>query len=144
MLLCPWHLWANSWFGQASCAMIIPLMLFHWSEAYQIVAYCCLPVVYLAFFGLINLSLRTLRPSKRGELPIVGMAILILSFLPMSNLLFPVGTMIGERLLYIPSAGLLITILALVQEKGPQQPWRHFVFVAFGSDFRIPHCTTCP
>ena len=74
---------------------------------------------YLAFFGLINLSLRTLRPSKRGELPIVGMAILILSFLPMSNLLFPVGTMIGERLLYIPSAGLLITILALVQEKVP-------------------------
>lgn len=29
--------------------------------------------------------------------------------LPRSNILFPVGTMIGERLLYIPSAGMVIT-----------------------------------
>ena len=66
---------------------------------------------YLGFFALITLSLRLAQ--RRRELPIVGMAILILSFLPMSNILFPVGTMIGERLLYIPSAGLLITVLGL-------------------------------
>ena len=31
-----------------------------------------------------------------------------------SNILFPVGTMIGERLLYIPSAGLLLTVVSLI------------------------------
>eukprot|EP00438_Fugacium_kawagutii_P013182 Skav230178 [mRNA] locus=scaffold196:88617:114594:- [translate_table: standard] len=71
---------------------------------------------YLGFFSLISLSLRAAQ--QRRELPIVGMAVLILSFLPMSNVLFPVGTMVGERLLYIPSAGLLITVLGLVQHRG--------------------------
>merc|ERR1719367_2509796 len=36
----------------------------------------------------------------------------------MANILFPVGTVIGERLLYIPSAGLLITIVSLAHSSG--------------------------
>jgi len=46
------------------------------------------------------------------EGPVVGVAVLILSFVPMANILFPVGTMIGERLLYIPSAGLLLAVVS--------------------------------
>ncbi|CAJ1397231.1 unnamed protein product [Effrenium voratum] len=66
---------------------------------------------YLGFSALLLLSLSVLR---KTEAPIIGVAILILSFVPMSNILFPVGTMIGERLLYIPSAGLLLSVVALV------------------------------
>lgn len=77
------------------------------SDCRLLLPICC----YLGFFALITLSLGLAQ--RRRELPIVGMAILILSFLPMSNILFPVGTMIGERLLYIPSAGVLITVLGL-------------------------------
>ncbi|CAK9010500.1 unnamed protein product [Durusdinium trenchii] len=72
-------------------------------------------VAYQGFFMLLALSLSVLHPHKQAsEAPIVGMAILLLSFVPMSNILFPVGTMIGERLLYIPSAGLLLTVVSLV------------------------------
>eukprot|EP00435_Cladocopium_sp_Y103_P049242 s1706_g14.t1 len=69
---------------------------------------------YLGFCILLVLSLSVLNPRKAAsEAPIIGMAILLLSFVPMSNILFPVGTMIGERLLYIPSAGLLLTVVSL-------------------------------
>jgi tetratricopeptide (TPR) repeat protein len=37
-----------------------------------------------------------------------GLMFFALSFLPMSNVFFPVGTLIGERLMYLPSFGYLI------------------------------------
>lgn len=86
-----------------------------------------LPITaYLAFAQLLWISLAVLRPRRFGgfgcsiatpaaarEAPIVGLAALVLSFFPMSNILFPVGTVIGERLLYIPSAGLLLCAVGL-------------------------------
>ncbi|CAD7924097.1 unnamed protein product [Amoebophrya sp. A120] len=41
-----------------------------------------------------------------------GLATFAVSFLPMSNILFPVGTLIAERLLYIPSVGYLLVLVA--------------------------------
>ena len=49
------------------------------------------------------------------EAPLLGIAMFVLGFVPMSNMLFPVGTMIAERLLYIPSAGLLLTLCGFAQ-----------------------------
>eukprot|EP00930_Biecheleria_cincta_P019935 TRINITY_DN15096_c0_g1_i1.p1 TRINITY_DN15096_c0_g1~~TRINITY_DN15096_c0_g1_i1.p1 ORF type:complete len:716 (-),score=98.59 TRINITY_DN15096_c0_g1_i1:3-2150(-) len=73
--------------------------------------------VYLALSLLLFLSLRLLKSrsvvADVCEAPIIGVAIIVLSFMPMANILFPVGTMIGERLLYIPSAGLLLTLVSL-------------------------------
>eukprot|EP00401_Gymnodinium_catenatum_P036327 CAMPEP_0117465106 /NCGR_PEP_ID=MMETSP0784-20121206/4455_1 /TAXON_ID=39447 /ORGANISM="" /LENGTH=727 /DNA_ID=CAMNT_0005259005 /DNA_START=362 /DNA_END=2543 /DNA_ORIENTATION=+ len=81
---------------------------------------------YLAFAELLYCAMRALRPPSHTSAgarvaaeksartaPIVGLAILVLSFLPMSNIFFPVGTVIGERLLYVPSAGLLVTVVGL-------------------------------
>jgi len=58
------------------------------------------------------------RAGKPHEGPMVGAAVVILSFVPMANVLFPVGTVIGERLLYIPSAGLLLAIVSLAHFAG--------------------------
>merc|ERR1719230_776725 len=41
-----------------------------------------------------------------------GLGLFALSFFPMSNILFPVGTLIAERLLYIPSVGYVIVIVS--------------------------------
>ena len=41
---------------------------------------------------------------------------MVFSFIPASNLLFPVGFVIAERVLYLPSAGYII-IIALLWEK---------------------------
>ncbi|CAE8650123.1 unnamed protein product, partial [Polarella glacialis] len=73
---------------------------------------------YLGFAQLLCCSLRVLLSQRKWQMrsregPIVGVAIILLSFLPMSNIFFPVGTVIGERLLYIPSAGLLLTLVSL-------------------------------
>ena len=75
---------------------------------------------YLSFAQVLTVALKIFRSSgiqKASEVPLLGMAILLLGFLPMSNMLFPVGTMVAERLLYIPSAGLLIAVAGLAQQK---------------------------
>eukprot|EP00927_Polykrikos_kofoidii_P085429 TRINITY_DN9295_c0_g1_i1.p1 TRINITY_DN9295_c0_g1~~TRINITY_DN9295_c0_g1_i1.p1 ORF type:complete len:914 (+),score=134.14 TRINITY_DN9295_c0_g1_i1:40-2781(+) len=61
------------------------------------------------------------------EAPIVGLAIVLLSFFPMSNILFPVGTMIGERLMYMPSGGFLLAIVGFgrLAEARLRRPWKH-------------------
>ena len=42
-----------------------------------------------------------------GKALILALALFALSFLPMSSILFVVGTVVGERLLYIPSAAMV-------------------------------------
>jgi Tfp pilus assembly protein PilF len=44
------------------------------------------------------------------------LAIFILSWLPVSNLLFPIGTIMGERLLYLPSVAAALTCGALASQ----------------------------
>ncbi|KAF4716312.1 hypothetical protein FOZ62_031359 [Perkinsus olseni] len=51
----------------------------------------------------------------RGSL--LSGAFFLLTFVPMSNVLFPVGTVVGERLLYIPSFGFLAAVCGLLPRK---------------------------
>jgi len=70
----------------------------------------------------------------------------------MGNILFPVGTSIGERLLYIPSAGLLLTCVALAnlwrRRRGGMYKLVSFAFVLVGGAFvwlcadRVPDWAT--
>ncbi len=47
----------------------------------------------------------------RGIRPVVfGVGMTFLTFLPASNFLFPIGTIMGERLFYLPSAGLCLVL----------------------------------
>lgn len=118
---------------------------------------------YLTVAELLCLSLLVVQPTlpswcqlisrKRRlfatESPIVGLAIILLSFLPMSNIFFPVGTVIGERLLYIPSAGLLISTVGLAHLCQPRTQRILFWFLlalGFGSAYlcflRVPEWQT--
>jgi len=65
---------------------------------------------YVGLIASITASLRCSPAWRRGAL--LSLALLILTYLPASNILFPVGTVVGERLLYTPSVGicLLFTI----------------------------------
>jgi hypothetical protein len=44
-----------------------------------------------------------------------GLCFAAITFLPASNLLLPIGTILGERLLYLPSAGFCLAAVALLQ-----------------------------
>ena len=43
--------------------------------------------------------------SKSAKLTVLGLAFLIIPYLPASNLFFPVGFVVAERVLYLPSMG---------------------------------------
>ncbi|XP_050673279.1 protein O-mannosyl-transferase TMTC4-like isoform X2 [Leptidea sinapis] len=66
----------------------------------------------LLFVYIFKCMTKVLDGKPFNRLLILALALLVIPFLPASNILFPVGFVIAERILYIPSAGycLLITI----------------------------------
>lgn len=63
-------------------------------------------VLYLVYFGIIHSRVTVL----------VGLTILILPLVPALNIFFPVGTILAERLLFIPSVGACIIIADFISE----------------------------
>jgi tetratricopeptide (TPR) repeat protein len=56
---------------------------------------------------------------------LLALALFALSFLPMSSILFVVGTVVGERLLYIPSAALVYVLASTAASIGARRKtWR--------------------
>ncbi len=63
---------------------------------------------FLAGLGVVAATVFVIVQGVRGRLDPVwgfGPALILLALLPVSNLLFPIGTILGERLLYLPSIG---------------------------------------
>lgn len=78
----------------ADCRMMLPL------------------AAYIGLFGAITVALRAPVRYRRGAM--ISLALMVVPFSVASNILFPVGTVIGERLLYTPSAGFCLAVLVLV------------------------------
>lgn len=76
---------------------------------------------YLGFVAVVTVFVRL--PPKHRRSALISLALLVVPFLPASNILFPVGTVVGERLMYIPSAGYCLAgVLALhAYLEGPRQ-----------------------
>ena len=49
-------------------------------------------------------------PTHRAKVALLALALLIFPFLPASNLLFPVGFVVAERVLYLPSMGFCMLV----------------------------------
>lgn len=56
--------------------------------------------------GVSHISLRV----SHGRVILVGLFLLIIPFVPASNLFFPVGFVVAERILYLPSMGLCLIV----------------------------------
>ena len=67
-------------------------------------------LTFVVVFSLGLWSVNNTGPYQQGVL--FGLSLLVFPFLPASNLLFPVGFVVAERILYIPSMGYTI-ILAI-------------------------------
>ena len=64
-----------------------------------------------AFIVLVFLELHALRRTTQDHQAIVfALLLIVFPYLPASNLLFPVGFVVAERVLYIPSMGLAILV----------------------------------
>lgn len=51
-----------------------------------------------------------LRGKRERQLSLFALSLLIVPFLPASNLLFPVGFVLAERVLYLPSLGVCLLV----------------------------------
>jgi len=77
-----------------------------------------------SFFVLLALGSKSVARRRLAEGASVGVTIFLLSFLPMMNLLFPVGTLVAERLLYIPSIGSLVGFVCVAHLWSNGRLWR--------------------
>ncbi len=95
------YLWLMVWPVELSASYsydAIPIATSFWEPGVLLAA--------LAWSGLLALGIWAY---LRGSRPLyVGIGITVLTFLPASNLLIPIGTIMGERLFYLPSAGLCL------------------------------------
>jgi len=62
----------------------------------------------------LNASNRRTSSVRTGRLLLWGLALLVVPFVPASHVLFPIGTVLGERLLYLPSAGYALLVAHVV------------------------------
>ena len=63
-----------------------------------------------------------------------------ITFVPTANLLFPIGTIMAERFLYIPAIGLLACLVMAIYTVGNRVPLRHFapvVLCVFTAAFAV-------
>jgi tetratricopeptide (TPR) repeat protein len=69
------------------------------------------PAVIVSVLMWICLPILAAWAYRQGKRPILfAVALLFLTFLPVSNLFFPIGTIMGERLFYLPSAGFCLLV----------------------------------
>jgi hypothetical protein len=54
---------------------------------------------------------------RRSWAELCGLSLALLAFLPVANLLFPIGTIMAERLFYMPSIGLLMAVAAWLDQR---------------------------
>jgi len=72
---------------------------------------CRLLLPLAAYTGLFTAVAAAARaPPEPRRAALISLALLLVPYIPASNILFPVGTVIGERLLYIPSAGFCLVV----------------------------------
>uniref|UniRef100_A0A4W3I6B1 Protein O-mannosyl-transferase TMTC3 n=1 Tax=Callorhinchus milii TaxID=7868 RepID=A0A4W3I6B1_CALMI len=66
-------------------------------------------VIFYLFLGLlIHYSLRN--PGESSRTIIMALSFMVLPFIPASNLFFPVGFVVAERVLYVPSMGFCLLV----------------------------------
>ena len=99
LLLCPFHLSAD--YSMGTIPLINSVM-----DSRNL-----LTLLMLCSGSVLGFSLlRAKENCKRNRIPIFGVVLMIFPFLPASNLFFPVGFVVAERVLYIPSMGFCMLV----------------------------------
>ncbi|CEM22530.1 unnamed protein product [Vitrella brassicaformis CCMP3155] len=75
---------------------------------------CYLSLASACVWGLVTLLTTRRERHGEGRAVAMGLALLVVPFLPASNVLFHVGTVVGERLLYLPSIGFCVMVPCVV------------------------------
>ena len=85
----------------------------HSAHALDVIASLADPRAAAGLAGVLGLVAASLAAARKRPLVALGLAFFLGTFLPTSNVLFPIGTIYGDRLAYLPSAGLLAAAAGL-------------------------------
>ncbi|CAH0663857.1 unnamed protein product [Chilo suppressalis] len=107
LLLCPWTLSHDWQMGS------VPLVTSGWDPRNLLTCAALIALVALSCRCLVDLELQRHTPA------VVGLMLLVIPYLPASNLLVTVGFVVAERVLYIPSVGSV-----MLTAYGMQLAWR--------------------
>jgi len=113
----PRYLWLIVWPARLSCDYSypqIPLARGTFADWAGWIAVACLVLLVAILY-------------RRNRTVFFLMCFAAGTFLPMSNLLFPIGTIMAERFLYLPSIGLLASLVMLVYAAGERAGFARFV-----------------
>jgi len=86
----------------------------HSAHALDLIGSLADPRAAAGLAGVLVLAAAGLLSIRRQPLLSLGVGLAVGTMLPTSNVLFPIGTVFGERLAYLPSAGLLAAAASLV------------------------------
>jgi tetratricopeptide (TPR) repeat protein len=86
----------------------------HSAHALDLVRSLADPRAAAGLTGVVLLAVAALFAVRRAPLASLGTGLALGAFLPTSNVLFPIGTIFGERLAYLPSAGLFAAATGFV------------------------------
>ena len=109
--------------------------------------------IFLFYTTLVSLGMchlgRAIKMSLSGKCSSFAISLIILSFIPASNLLFYVGFVVAERILYIPSLGFcllsanaMLTVFATRKKVGKYVIATCIVMVILGGSFKTMSRTT--
>ncbi|XP_026491486.1 protein O-mannosyl-transferase TMTC1-like [Vanessa tameamea] len=103
LLLCPWTLSHDWQMGS------IPLITSGWDPRNLVTCAALIALLALSYRCLMDLELQRHTPL------VVGLMLLVIPYLPASNMLVTVGFVVAERVLYIPSFGSVVITVYGVQ-----------------------------
>ncbi len=75
------------------------------------------PAVILGLLITIFLLVLAIGGTLKRDKRVFGLFLFFITFLPVSNLLFPIGVFMNERFMFIPSLGIILSVLLLVRAR---------------------------
>lgn len=90
------------------------------------------PAVLASMFALLATLAIAVLNWRRRPIISMGVGIFAIAILPVSNLLFPIGTIMAERVLYLPSLGFCLVLAFAVTTLAARPRWGLLAVGAFG------------
>jgi len=102
------------------------------------------PLLWVGLFTLMGLTailiITMIKPPKKSsnyKILILAASFFLFFYLPISNIIFPIGTIMAERLMYIPSLGicmmlglLIIMLRSLLRNKTNNKNYSQYIFLS--------------
>ncbi len=131
--------------GEYLLLLIYPVTLSadYWLDAVPIARSIFEPAVMLSVASLLFLLILAIGLREKHPACTYGIAFFALAVFPVSNIAFPIGVMKAERILYSPSAGFILALVALIRPLLKAGRWRPIAVAIVACAVALMFIRTC-